>query len=152
MTTGFIQRFKGKIRAHIIYLGAGGIVSNGAGGPRISQSLSLSLPVTAVTNTDLTASVPPGSIITGFDVYTTTAYGAVTDAQISIGSSAGSAAYVADTSIKAVGKVSLTLVNAAAEALLSAPNASPNLFVRIAQSGGNSATGAATLVIRYIGP
>ncbi len=29
MTTGFVQRFKGKIRAHILYVGPGGLIASG---------------------------------------------------------------------------------------------------------------------------
>ena len=34
-------------------------------------------------------------------------------------------------------------------ALASLPAGSPNLFIRIVQTGGNSAVGAATLVLNY---
>lgn len=108
--------------------------------------------VNNATNTDITASVPVGAGISAIQVYTTTAFTAVTDAMISIGNAAGGAQYVAAVSIKAVGVYNLTLVNAAAAALLSMPSGSPNLFIRIAQSGGNTAVGAATLVVDYLLP
>ena len=59
--------------------------------------------------------------------------------------------YVAQTSVKAAGVVILTFAatSAAAAAMLSAPNTVPNLFIRITQTGGNSATGAATLVASF---
>lgn len=117
-----------------------------------SVTATLSLPVTAATNTDFTVSLPTGSIIQSMTVYTTTAYGAVTDAVISIGSAAAGAQYVAATSIKAQGVVTLVPVTTAAPALLSLPAGTPNIFVRIAQSGGNSATGAGKLVISYTVP
>lgn len=115
--------------------------------PLASQKFALTVP--SQTNTDFTFTLPAGATIRSMAVYTTTAFGAVTDAQISIGNAAAGAQYVAATSIKAVGVISLTLVAASAAALLSFPSGSPNLFVRIAQSGGNSATGAATLVVNY---
>lgn len=108
----------------------------------------LSLPVTAVTNTDYTLSVPTGATIILITVYTTTAYTGTT-ANISIGSAAAGAQYVAATSIAGIGVVQLTLVNAAAASLLSMPAGTPNLFIRIAQSTTPTAVGAGTLVIDY---
>lgn len=112
----------------------------------------VALAVAAVTNTDLTASLPPGAIIQSMTVYTTTAFTAVSDAQISIGNAAGGAQYVAAVSIKALGVYALTLVGSAAAALANFPSGSPNLFVRVAQSGGSTAVGAATLVVSYVLP
>lgn len=153
MTTGFVQRFKGKVRAHILYLGSGGIadsVSGIAGKARLS--IRVPIAVTAVANTDIAAiSLPLGATLTAATVYTGTAFLAATDAKIEIGVSAGDASYVAQTSIKAVAVVALTLVNAAAAALASLP-AVPNIFVRIVQTGAASATGAATLVLEYVMP
>lgn len=109
----------------------------------------LSLPVTAVTNTDYTLSVPPGSTIISVVVYTTTAYTGTTG-NISIGSAAAGAQYVAATDIKGIGLHALTLVDAAAASLLSMPAGSPNLFIRIAQSTTPTAVGAAILVVNYV--
>lgn len=138
-TSGVMQLFKGKVVAKNFL--AGGL----GGGSR------LALPVTATANTDFTLSIPPGATIASMTVYTTTAYGAATDATIQIGSAAAGSQYVAATSIKAAGVVTLAAAatSAAAAALLAAPNASPNIFVRIVQTGAASATGAATLVIDY---
>lgn len=119
---------------------------------KVDASQSIALAVTAVTNTDLTATLPVGAIIRSMTVYTTTAFGAVTDAVISVGNAAAGAQYVAAVSIKAAGVVGLTFVSAASAAFLSFPTGSPNLFIRIAQSGGNSAIGAATLVVTYSVP
>ncbi|WP_269715782.1 hypothetical protein [Caulobacter sp. NIBR2454] len=111
---------------------------------RVSKSFPIA--VTAVTNTDFVFDIPAGAIDVEFTTFTTTAFGAVTDAQITIGNVAGGAQYVAATTIKAVGRKAHALVDAAAAALLSFPG---QAFVRVAQSGGNSATGAATLVVSY---
>lgn len=138
--TGVMQRFSGKVVMKAALLGGGKAV--------VAQRLAMA--VTAVANTDFTLSIPPGSSITSIKVFTGTAFTAVTDAQISIGSSAGDASYVALASIKAVGLVNLTLVAAAAAALASAPAGSPNLFMRIVQTGTPSAVGAATLVVDYV--
>ena len=108
----------------------------------------LSLPVTAVTNTDFTMSVPAGATIESIAVYTTTAYTGTT-ANISIGSAQAGAQYVAATSIASIGIVQLTLVNAAAAALLAMPVGTPNVFIRIAQSTTPTAVGAGMLVINY---
>lgn len=152
MASGFASRWKGKIMAQVIYLGTGGIVDAASGvGGRLQAAQRASLTVTAITNTDSVMSIPPGATIEAIRVFTTTAFTAVTDAQISIGNAAAGAQYVAAVSIKAVGIVNCTLVNAAAAALAAAP-ATPNIFIRIAQSGGNTAVGAATIVVSYLLP
>lgn len=124
----------------------------GLGTGKTVLSKSISLAVTAATTTDYNLGIPLGATLLRATVYTGTAYGAVTDAKVSIGSTLGGVDYVAQTSVKAIGVVALTLVNAAAASLLSAPAlaANVNLYTRITQSGGNSATGAATMVIEYI--
>ena len=112
----------------------------------VQASQSQALTVTAVANTDTTVAIPAGARITGFTVYTTTAFGAVTDATIALGNAAAGAQYVAATSIKAAGVYNLTLAATAIAGLLSFPG---TLYVRIAQTGTASATGAATLVVQY---
>jgi len=118
----------------------------------------LAIVVPAATTTDFVMALPAGATVQTMQVYTTTAFGAVTDAQISIGNAVAGAQYVAATSVKAAGVVNLAFAATAASAagLLSLPATTPlggtNLFVRITQSGGNSATGAATLVVGYVVP
>ena len=109
---------------------------------------SKALTVTAVANTDTTMSIPAGARVTSATVYTTTVFGAATDAEISLGNAAGGAQYVAATSIKAGGvyPLSFAATTAAASGLLSFPG---TLYIRIAQTGTASATGAATLVVEY---
>lgn len=123
----------------------------GSQSAKASVSQSLSLPVTATANTDFTLTPPAGALITSMNVYTTTAYTAVTDAKISVGASAGAETYVAQTSIKAGGVVTLAPVASigAAAALLSAP---ATLYIRVTQSGGSTAVGAAKLVVVYTLP
>lgn len=117
-------------------------------GDYIRCATTLSLPVTAVANTDYAAfNLPLTATAVTYKTYTTTGYGAATDAQISIGSTAGGVDYVAATTIKAVGVKTHTPVDAAAAVHL-APG-SLQFFVRVTQSGAASATGAATLVIEY---
>lgn len=153
MATGFVQRFKGKIKAHVLYMGSGGIVDSASGiAGKARLSIRVPIAVTATANTDIAAiSLPAGATLVAATVYTGTAFLAATDAKIEIGVSAGDASYVALTSIKAIGIVALTLVAAAAAALASLP-AVPNIFVRIVQTGTTSATGAATLVLEYVMP
>lgn len=149
MASGFLQRFQGKVKIGALWLGAVGIIDAASGiaaQPVVVQKIAL--PVTATANTDFTVSAPAGRSLLRATVYTTTGYGAVTDAKIEIGISAGDASYVAQASIKAVGIVALSLVGAAAAALRTLP-ATPNLFVRVVQTGTTSATGAATLVLEY---
>jgi hypothetical protein len=113
----------------------------------VMATRSLALAVTATANTDLTMTVPKGKIVTLL-VLTGTAFGAVTDAQIQIGSTVGASDYVAGTSIKAAAKVSLSF----AAALLAWPTLSEGttLYIRIVQSGTASATGAANLLVEYL--
>jgi hypothetical protein len=149
MASGFLQRFSGKVKIGELFLGSGGIWDSASGIPGKNDFIQrLSLPVTAITNTDYTLSVPTGATIVTAAVYTTTAYTGTT-ANISIGSAAGGAQYVAATSIASIGIVQLALVNAAAAALVSMPAGTPNLFIRIAQSTTPTAVGAAMLVVDY---
>lgn len=156
MPSGFSIRSKGKIQASELWLGTGGISGTGgivdsvsgiAAFPVVSQSINL--PVTAATNTDFSTSVPAGTSIVRLTVYTTTAYGASTDAKIQLGSTLGGVDYVAAVTIKALGIHALTLVAAGLANLMNMPSGSPNLFARIVQTGTLSATGAATLVVEY---
>ena len=150
MATGFIQRFKGKIKAAEIWLDAGGLYdahSGIAGSTVVAQRLAMT--VTAVATTDFPAmSIPKGATLLRAFVYTGTAFTAGTDCKISIGTSAGDQSYVAQASVAAIGIVELTLVNAAAATLLAAITA-PQFFVRLTQSGTATAVGAATLVLEY---
>jgi hypothetical protein len=140
--TGVMQRFKGKVAFQAALIGGGK--------PFASQRLAMT--VTAVANTDFTLSLPTGATISSMKAFTGTAFTAVTDAKVSVGISAGDASYVALTSIAAIGIVTLALVNAAAAGLLSLPAGSPNLFVRIVQTGGSTAVGAATLIVDFVMP
>jgi hypothetical protein len=151
MATGFMARFGGKVKIGSLWLGNNSSVTDAMSGIAGTTDYvqKISLPVTATANTDIAPlSLPAGKTLLRATVFTGTAYGAATDAKIEIGVSAGDASYVAQTSIKAVGIVNLTLVAAAAAALLALPTA-PNLYVRIVQTGTASATGAATLVLEY---
>lgn len=123
------------------------LTANGFAGSRSLNSNSLSVTVAAVTNSDFTLAIPSGALIRSMAFYTTTAFTAVTDAMISIGNAAGGAQYVAAVSVKAVGVYSLALVAASAPVL--ANFTLGTVFVRIAQSGGNTAVGAGVLVVSY---
>lgn len=150
---GITQRFKGKVEIGTLLLGKGGIVDAASGiAGRAQSAQRVAIAVTAVANTDIPGvSIPQGATIESIRVFTTTAFTAVTDAQISVGATAGGADYVALTTIKALGIYTLTLVNAGAAALLSMP-APPNLFIRVVQTGGATAVGAATVAINYLLP
>lgn len=120
-------------------------------GSFVRCSQNLSLPVTATANTDYAqVFLPANAQNVTYRTYTTTAYTAGTDAQISIGSTAGGVDYVAATTIKAIGVKSHTPVDAAAAVHL-APGAL-GFFVRVTQSGTATAVGAATLVLDYSMP
>jgi hypothetical protein len=108
--------------------------------------------VTATANTDFPISLPPGASIDSIRAFTTAAFTAGTDAKLSVGSTVGGVDYVAQTTIAAIGVASMALVNAAAASLLSLPPTSPNLYLRLTQSGTATAVGAATILINYVLP
>jgi hypothetical protein len=149
MATGFTQRFKGKIKVHSLWLGSGGIVDVSGIASSVQVAQRLAATVTAVANTDYTMSLPTGATILGITVYTTTAFLAATDAKFQAGNAAGDASYVAGTSIKAAGVVAMVLAGAAQGAM---PAGTPNLFMRIVQTGAASAVGAATIIVDYLLP
>lgn len=103
----------------------------------------LSLPVTAVANTDFTITLPPGNILAIFE-RTTTAYGAVTNANLTVGTTVGGGEIVASVDIKAKANRTLTLVDANSDVIT--PFAGGTVNIRITQVGGNSAVGAARLI------
>lgn len=115
--------------------------------PLLRCMVEQALTVAANATTDFIVPIPVGARITGFRTLTDVAFGAVTDAQISIGKTVGGAEYVAATTIKAIGSKIHSVVDAAAADYESLPQAFVN--VRITQSGGNSATGAAKLYVEY---
>ena len=151
MVSGVMERFKGKIKVGTLLLGSGGLVDSTTGiAAKAHVSQRVTLAVTAVANTDFTVSIPPGATLTSLVVYTGTAFTAGTDCKISAGISAGDASYVALQTVAAIGVVTLTLVAAAAATLGAFPAGSPNLFVRLVQTGTATAVGAATLVVNYV--
>lgn len=120
------------------------------------MTMPLALPVTAgAANADFVAYIPAGSRNVKFNTKTSVAFGAVTDAQISIGNAAAGAQYVAAVSIKAAGEVNHTLVAGAMAELDTVPGKLGDLtpvYVRVAQTGGNSATGTGVLFVEYSTP
>lgn len=152
MPTGLMQRWKGKVKAHSIMLGSGGLVDSASGlAGKAVAAQALALPVTATANTDFTMSLPPGAAVMSARVYTTTAYTG-TGVTIQIGAAAAGSDYVSAVSIKSAGLVSLTLIEPGGASPLSALPAAPNLFVRVAQSGTPTAVGAAVLIVEYMIP
>ena len=153
MATGFVQRFKGKVQAASLWLGNSGFYDAPSGVAGITDfMLKVPLPVTATANTDFSISLPPGGAIIAATVFTTVAYGAVTDCKISLGTSAGDNSYLSGgttVSVKALGVYVLTLVQPGAAGPALMPNASPNLYIRLVQTGTASATGTAFLIINY---
>jgi hypothetical protein len=134
--------------AGTLVLGPGGVTDGSSGiSGRTDYIQKLSLPVTAVANTDFTMSIPAGATLLSAVVYTTTAYTGAT-ATIQIGNAAAGAQYVAAVSIAPIGMVPLTLLAAQTPAFMSMPAATPNLFIRIVQTTP-TAVGAAMLVINY---
>jgi predicted RecA/RadA family phage recombinase len=106
-------------------------------------SRELSLPVAAVANTDFTIALPAGHILAIYE-RTTTAYGAVTNANLTVGTTVGGGEIVASVDIKAKANRTLTLVDANSDVIT--PFAGGTVNVRITQVGGNSAVGAGRLI------
>lgn len=103
--------------------------------------------VTAIANTDFAFTIPPGAVDVSYTLFTTTAFGAATDAMLQLGSTVGGVDYVAAATVKALGVYAMTRVAAAAAAHLSPGGLTVN--GRIVQSGTASAVGAASLVVSY---
>ncbi len=124
-------------------------------GDLVRLTLAVPLAVTATANTDFAFALPGGARDVVFRTKTTTAFGAATDAQISVGSTVGGAEHVALVSVKAVGQVVHALVGsgvAGLETVAGAPGTQTTFTARIVQTGAASATGAATLFIDYALP
>lgn len=148
MATGFTQRFQGKIKAAQLWLGTGGVFDAVSGVKGLNDFvMKIPLPVTATANTDFTTTLPAGGTLLNASVYTTVAYTGATVA-LTMGTSAGDNSIVTTVSIKAVGLVPLTLIQAAAAAPGIMPATSPNLFWRLAQ-GTPTAVGTAFLILNY---
>jgi hypothetical protein len=124
---------------------AGGTVIHGA-------PTTLVTPVQAVsaTATPFTLAVPAGATVTANQFYTVTAFTGTT-VSAEIGSASGDASYVAATSVKNGGVVTLAPVasTAAAAALLN--TTSGGLVFTLAQ-GTPTATGSGNLVTTYVIP
>jgi hypothetical protein len=151
--SGLMQRYKGKVQVDDLWLGSGGLFDAVSGIKGLNDFIiKVPLPVTAVASTAFTVSLPPGGTLLNASVYTYVAYGAGTDCKISIGSAALDNSYLtggAAVSIKALGVHLLALAQPAAAGPATLPNASPNLFITLAQTGTASATGSAFLVLNY---
>lgn len=149
--TGIMQRFKGKVQAAVLYLGAGGIVDAASGIAGKAQLASkTAMTVTAVANTDFSLSLPPGAAILSANFYTTTAFTGTT-VTIQLGSTLGGVDYVAATNIKPAGVVALALSTTAPASIGNLSATLPNVFARIVQTGP-TAVGAGSLVIEYVMP
>lgn len=120
-------------------------------GGLIRCAVELDLTVTATANTDYAqVFLPKVARNITYRTITDTAFTAVTDAKISIGSTAGGVDYVAATTIAAIGVKAHTPVDAAAAVHL-APGAL-GFFVRVTQSGGSTAVGHARLIFDFSMP
>lgn len=115
--------------------------------PLTRVSLEFPMTVTATANSDFIIPVPKGARNFTARTFTDTAFTAGTDAQIQLGKTVGGAEYVAAVSVKAIGVVTHTLVNAAAADYEGLPQDGIN--VRIVQSGTATAVGSAKLYIDY---
>jgi hypothetical protein len=106
--------------------------------------------VTATANTDFVIPVPKGARILSVRSVTDTAFTAGTDAQISFGKTAGGAEYVAAVTVKTVGAVNHTLVNAQAADYEALPQDGINC--RLVQSGTATAVGRACVYVGFAMP
>lgn len=119
------------------------------GGDYIRASTSVPISVTATANTDFSFDLPLGAYDVSYRVFTTTAFGAATDATLQIGTTSAGVNLSAAATIKAIGVYTPTLVAAGAALHLNPPT---TIYGRVVQTGTASATGAATLVASYLLP
>lgn len=103
-----------------------------------------------VSTSDYSFTIVSGATVLGVTAYTTTAFGAVTAVNLTAGTAAGDNAYVQAQTIKSLGVVSLLLNGTNVAGLASLPSGSPNFFVRLTQTGGNSGVGSAVIVVDYL--
>ncbi len=122
--------------------------TTGASPAPVTAARELAIAVTATANTDFTLTVPKSRILR-ITTFTTTAFGAATDATLQVGSAAAGAQYVAAVSIKNAGVVEHTLVAGALGALSSVAEGT-TLYFRVVQTGTASATGAALVVVELL--
>lgn len=113
--------------------------------PGAVSSRVLSLPVTAVANTDLTIPVPAGHILR-ISQRTTTAYTGAT-VTVQVGTTVGGAEIVAAVDIKGKAVRQLTLVDANNDTFT--PFAGGTVYVRIVQTTP-TAVGAGQLIIEFV--
>jgi hypothetical protein len=124
-------------------------------GDLVRLTLALPMTVTAAAATDFAFTLPGGARDVTLRTKTTVAFGAGTDAALTVGATVGGGEYVGTASIKALGNVQHTLVNtgvAALETVAGAPGTQTTFNVRITQTGAASAVGAATLFVDYALP
>lgn len=135
------------VAAGSLTLGEGPIeIGTGAAATRPVEVITLSLPVTAVANTDLTLTLPACRILR-VTQRTTTAYTGNT-VTIQVGTAAAGQEVVAAVSIKTKANRALTLVDASADAL--AAFAGGTIYVRIVQTATETAVGAGELMIEFV--
>lgn len=137
--------FSGPVRSQ------GGFLSGSETVPGVlSAAKVVSVPVATSGNTDVTVELPVGSRIILMQAITGTAVsGSPTNINLTVGSSAGGAQYVASVDVKAQGIFALTLVTGAAAFFASTTG---NLFVRLATVGGTSPAGSVSFVVEYVPP
>jgi hypothetical protein len=157
-TTGFVQRFQGKVKIGELFLDLfknksiydsyTGVL---AGSPIIAQKKTVQ--ATADASGAFAWAVPPGLTLLRATVFTTVAFLGSTTVTLALGTQAGDNTYVTATDVKAVGTHPLTLNSGAtvtADCLAMPALASgSNLFGTLAQGGTPSATGTATLLLEF---
>lgn len=120
--------------------------SAGTAYARVTQVVTL----TVAGNTTIKGSVnlPAGAILRGFDTFTPVAItGSPTHTYIRAGLTDGGQDYVADTDVKAAGKVILTIVTSIDPvAGFAAPT---TVFYQLTTSGGTSSAGPVEILVDY---
>jgi hypothetical protein len=148
MSTGFVQRFKGRIKAEQLWIGSGGFYDAVSGIKGITDYIiKVPLPVTAVATTAFTVSLPPGGTLLDASVFTSVAFTGAT-VTIALGVAASDTTIVNATTIKALGNYQLTLLQPGAAAPAVMPATSPNLWITVTQ-GTPTNVGTAFLQLNY---
>jgi hypothetical protein len=135
-----------------------GVAQRGGGRYHTSKTVTLTMAAGATTSDVVTIAPPPGSRVTAFSAYNTTAFtGAPTNINLTVGKTAGGTEYVAATDVKAAGKFVLTPATTNIADMLNWPNASSSVLgqaigVQIAAVGGTSPAGSVTVEVFYSAP
>lgn len=108
-----------------------------------------------VATTDILITIPGGVPVLGIQVYTGTGFGATGSVNLTAGTGIGDNAYLQATNVKALGFYNPNWNGSSAGSLgaipVGSPAGSPNMFLRLTQTGTPSGVGSAVIIVDYMG-